>query len=63
MNNKKVIDLSPKILNGVSILSIILIICHIAMDIIFNDSIKYSNVVPLITLFIFCRYFRKSALK
>lgn len=63
MNNKKVVDLSPNILNGISILTIILIIGHVAMDILFTASIKYNNVAPLITLFIFCSYFRKKPLK
>lgn len=60
MNNKKAIDLSPKILSGVSNVSIILIICNVVMDSIFTGSIKYSSVVPLVALFIFCEYFRRS---
>lgn len=63
MNNKKVIDLSPKILTGVSIVSIVLIICNVVMDIVYDSSIKYSAVVPLIVLFIFSVYLRKSTLK
>lgn len=36
MNNKKVIDLSPKILRMVSIVSIILIVSNIIMDLNFS---------------------------
>lgn len=57
---RKVINLSNKILNMVSILSIILIISNIAMDSIFNNSINYSNIISLIMLYIFCKYFGKS---
>ena len=63
MNNKKVFDLSPKILGSVSIVSIILIICNVLMDIIFGSSIKYSAIVPLIALFVFSEHFRKSTLE
>lgn len=59
INNKRVIDLSPKILRVVSVTSIILIICNIAMDIIFTESIDYSNITSLIILYIFCVYFRE----
>lgn len=62
-NPKKIIDLSPKILRGVSIISIVLIICNIIMDITFTDSIKYSNIILLILLIIYCEYFRRNSLK
>ena len=57
---KKVIDLSPKIFKLVSIVSILLIISNIAMDIMFNNSIHYSNIIPLIMLYIFCKYSMES---
>lgn len=57
--NNKAINLSPKILKGVSIISIILIICNVVMDVIYEGLIKYDCIVPLIALFIFCEYFRK----
>lgn len=57
---RKVINLSHKILSMVSILSIILIISNITMDSINNNSINYSNIIPLIMLYIFCKYFGKS---
>lgn len=58
--NKKVINLNYKILKIVSILSIILIIANIAMDSIFDNSINYSNIIHLIMLYIFCKYFGES---
>ncbi len=63
INSKKVIDLSPKILTVVSIISIVLIVCNIAMDIIFVKSIDYGDIIPLIILYIFCRYFRENSSK
>lgn len=54
---RKVINLSHKILNMVSIT---LIISNIIMDSINNNSINYSNIIPLILLYIFCKYFGKS---
>ncbi|GAA0709810.1 hypothetical protein GCM10008904_21000 [Paraclostridium ghonii] len=59
----KVIDLSTKILSLVSIVSIILIVSNIAMDIIFDNSIHYINIIPLIMLYIFSKYFRKKCTK
>ncbi len=60
MTDKKVIDLSPKILKMVSILSILLIIYNIVIDFIFTKSINHSNIIPLILLYVFCKYSNKS---
>ncbi len=53
------IDLSPKILRTVSIISIILIIAIGTMDLIYNNALNYHTLIPLILLLIFCEYFRK----
>lgn len=53
------IDLSPKILRTVSIISIILITAIGAMDLIYNNPLNYHTLIPLILLLIFCEYFRK----
>ncbi|MBU3191509.1 hypothetical protein K9O30_19655 [Clostridium bowmanii] len=58
-NKKITIDLSPKILKDVSILSIILIIFSETMDLIFNNFLDYHTLIPLILLFMFCEYSRK----
>ena len=58
-NKKITIDLSPQILRVVSIISIILTISIGVMDLIYNNSLNYHNLIPLILLLIFCEYFRK----
>lgn len=53
MNNKNIIDLSPKIFRVVSIMSILSIIIHIITDLIYIGRIDHMAIVPLIILFIF----------
>lgn len=58
MNNKNRIDLAPKVFRVVSIISIITIVLHIIIDIIYVGKIKHDDIVPSVLLIIFCEFCR-----